>query len=105
VSELLSEYHGIREKVERVVTEGDYIISLEASGALAKLMKVLRRLIAPGLDPSGLRGSSLLLDDLEVRRSKIESCLEFLRLEAQRDLQVRSRLLVFARRLWLRLRS
>lgn len=88
--EVFSEYRRLFEgKVERAAAEGDYVISPKASGVLAELVKALKRVVAPGLDPSGPRGSSLLLDDLEWRRSEIESCLEVIRDEAKSDLGVR----------------
>ena len=87
--ELIDEYRRFQREVERVATEGDYVISRKASSALAELVKVLRQVVAPGLDPSGPDVALFILKDLGVRRSEIWSCLEVIRDEAKSDLRVK----------------
>lgn len=82
--EVIEEYYGVRDQVERVVTEGDYIVSGRTSVALSKLVEALKR------EPEEpIVSAWSWWDCLKGYRSAVESCLEVVRAEAKSDLRIR----------------
>jgi len=82
--EVIKEYYEVRDQVERIVTEGDYIISERASAALSELVEVLKQ------EPEGpIVSAWSWWNYLKDYRSAVESCLEVMRAEAKSDLRVR----------------
>jgi hypothetical protein len=84
------EFYRIREKVERVVIGGDYVISGKALRALSRLVETLSRvqIVGPVIGGDGQRPVKKLVEELRVYRialSEVESCFGVVRAEAKRD--------------------
>ena len=84
-----TKYREFVARLERVVTEGDYVISRKAASALSELMVGLATVgmdRIPGFDDPF---DDWLGDKLRGERELVRSCLEAIRAEAQSDLRVK----------------
>lgn len=84
-----AEYDEIVARLERTVTEGDYVISRKAASALSGLVVGLATAGLDRVPDFGDPFDDWLGDTLREKRELVRSSLEAIRAEAQSDLQVK----------------
>ena len=82
-------YREIVARLERVVTEGDYVISRKAASALSEFIVGLATAGPDRIPDFGNPFDDWLGDHLRERRDVVRSYLEAIRAEAQSDLRVK----------------